>query len=286
MALPGVQNQMPASPRPLSEQATSGTLPHSARGLEHLPRPHTGSDSTGSVVSHEHYPPYKPPSTIPEESSAGSPFNTPGRECSPLLQNPDSSYQFLNDVNARDSSYSGLAGGNRDFLTAAQQLSPLRANPSHPDLVPQPLALVKRNSTLRTPSAEGASIPRLRRSYSDATAGRGCIRAMGDSEFGSPSPLARKQTQGPESGSLSFPIPGELPTLPPGPGMAASATGLSLSEVSGPDPFSTSEASLVATQSEAGTATSEAKSRSGSPRRGARTPRPFYESEMGWRTYH
>lgn len=295
--LPGAGAEASAGSHELSEQTTSGTLPPSARGLEHLERSRTGSDSTASAVFHERYVPYTAPSTIPEESSAGvsSPFDTPGRDNSPLLQNPDGSYRFLHGINAREVPHNGSTVGHRDFLTSLQLLSPLRANPSHPDLVPQPLAVVKRNSTLREPSSETPVLVRVRRSYSDATAGRGYIRAKEDSQLASPTPMARGQVQAKAKARVqarsdtppSMPaISGEFSALLSGRKMATGTVDSPTPEAGGLDPFATPNPSVTATTSEADTTVSSTKSRPVTPRRRIPTPRPFYESEMGWRTYH
>jgi hypothetical protein len=228
--------------------------------------------------------PYKAPSTIPEESSTGisSPFDTPGRDNSPLLQNPDGSYRFLHGINAREAQ--------------VQHLSPLRANPTHPDLVPQPLAVIKRNSTLREPCSETPVLARVRRSYSDATAGRGYIRAKEDAELESPTPMARGKALAPAQAKARVqaqsdappPVPaisGEFSALLSGGKMGMGTVDPFASRAGDLDPFATPDASVTATTSEADTTISSTKSRPGSPRRRIPTPRPFYESEMGWRTY-
>lgn len=95
------------------------------------------------------YKAYKPPSTIPEESTTGptSPFDTPGSTASIRVviegdgspRNPEARAHFRAQAAAAQKS-------DNNTLLCPGRFSPLRSDPSHPDLVPQPLAVIKRNS--------------------------------------------------------------------------------------------------------------------------------------------
>ncbi|KAI0128323.1 hypothetical protein BJ170DRAFT_594180 [Xylariales sp. AK1849] len=170
---PSLSSKVLAGSLPLSGGTPTGSLPPSALGLEHISRSRSASDSSkDSHASGAPYIIYAPPSTIAEESTGGppSPFDTPyvrdqSPNISPCLQNPNGSSRIIDlsdlppDLKRPDTSLS--------HMTA---LSPLRANPSHPDLVPEPLAVIKRNSTVHESSAGSFDKKIIRRSASNPAA--------------------------------------------------------------------------------------------------------------------
>ncbi|KAI1859509.1 uncharacterized protein JN550_012027 [Neoarthrinium moseri] len=254
----GFHGKAPAGPRPLSGNTLQGGLPRSAPGLEYLSRTRSGSESEVARYTTRH-----PPSTIAEESSAGggSPFDTPGRNHSPLLQRSDGSYVMLNAVHPPN------AEDDATYPTAAE-LSPLRNNPSHPDLVPQPLQVIKRNSTVREQSTGNLTRALLRRSVSDATPGSGYIRAGLNGQIFTSYGRGQHRDAGPS------PIP------------EASATAISPSKPQPENPFTTPRASTLAATSEPGSgtpATSPPQSTLNSPRRLRRPTIPFWQQDMEWR---
>ncbi|ORY59198.1 uncharacterized protein BCR38DRAFT_488933 [Pseudomassariella vexata] len=179
----GNRSNNPAGAQSLSGSTLQGTLPHAALGLEYLHRLNSGtaSDSTashGSCGSSGEVQVYKPPSTIPEESPgcASSPFDSP----LPKQNVP---------THVNEADHERLFGREKDYRPAIHSsifaapigFSPLRSNPTHPDLVPPPLAVVKRNSirdssnTLGNNLADGVDKKALRRSISNPPVVKSCL---------------------------------------------------------------------------------------------------------------
>ncbi|KAK8140390.1 hypothetical protein PG984_000456 [Apiospora sp. TS-2023a] len=189
----GFRSFSPVEPRPLSGSTLQGTLPRAAPGLQHTQYhsrarsvSHQSAESGETVVS------YKPPSTIPEESTgnASSPFDTPGKKSTDRMadtdENESPSERGKRNLTRRLSVKAESLRRRASMLSIRTGLSPMRPNPSHPDLVPQPLAVSKRNSVRESyaetdslSSRYGIDKTRLRRSASNPPANRSFISDSG-----------------------------------------------------------------------------------------------------------
>ncbi|KAK7952514.1 uncharacterized protein PG986_008242 [Apiospora aurea] len=224
----GFRSFSPVEPRPLSGNTLQGTLPRAALGLQHTQYSRGRAASHQSVESGETSVSYKPPSTIPEESTGldASPFDTPGKKSTDqiavVVHEESPSERGERSLTRRVSRKAKALIRRNSVLSLRPDLSPMRANPSHPDLVPQPLAVTKRNSVRET-SAEANSLSsrygidktRLRRSASNPPVNRSYLS---DSESATPTILADRTTSatpveestGKSSYDDSFPSPFEL----------------------------------------------------------------------------
>ncbi|KAK8114913.1 hypothetical protein PG999_006982 [Apiospora kogelbergensis] len=166
----GFRSFSPVEPRPLSGNTLQGTLPRAALGLQHTQYSRGRASSYQSAESTETAISYKPPSTIPEESAgniSSSPFDTPGKKSTDRVvaveaeQDESPSCRGERSLTKRVSVKAKALMRRNSLLSPRAGLSPIRTNPSHPDLVPQPLAVTKHNSVRET-SAEGESSLRSR----------------------------------------------------------------------------------------------------------------------------
>ncbi|KAK7923228.1 hypothetical protein PG985_007299 [Apiospora marii] len=185
----GFRSFSPVEPRPLSGTTLHGTLPRAALGLQHTQyHPRVQSASHQSAESGETVVSYKPPSTIPEESTgnASSPFDTPGKKSTDRIAHADQDETPIQrgerSLTKRVSMTAQSLRRHASMLSARTGLSPMRPNPSHPDLVPQPLAVSKHNS-VRESYVDADSLSfrygidktRLRRSVSSPPANRSFV---------------------------------------------------------------------------------------------------------------
>ncbi|KAH8674143.1 hypothetical protein BX600DRAFT_495449 [Xylariales sp. PMI_506] len=185
---PTGRTSLPLSSRPLSGTTLQGSLPHSGLGLEYLPaRPAHDLYHSDSGEALESYANYNPPSTIIEESSGGSlpcesviaPYK------SPILQNADGSLHVVVPGEQL------TKPERKPPISSLALFSPLRSNPSHPDLVPPPLAVVKRNSVREPPAVPIVRLDKklLRRSASIPPSAGSCssiTQNMAHHEFEKP----------------------------------------------------------------------------------------------------
>ncbi|KAK8083601.1 hypothetical protein PG996_002382 [Apiospora saccharicola] len=291
----GFRSFSPVEPRPLSGSTLQGTLPRAAPGLQHTQYhsrarsvSHQSAESGETVVS------YKPPSTIPEESTgnASSPFDTPGKKSTDRIadadENESPSERGKRNLTRRLSVKAESLRRRASMLSIRTGLSPMRPNPSHPDLVPQPLAVSKRNSVRESyadadslSSRYGIDKTRLRRSASNPPANRSFIS---DSDMVTHTILAdRTGTTTPvEESTVVQPLLGVTTDTCPSPCPSSLVL---------PPPVI-----LIppATQSENGTAATDSPARRSSPSRSSRSrsptvsedSRPFWLSEMEWRSFH
>ncbi|KAK8019355.1 hypothetical protein PG990_004493 [Apiospora arundinis] len=179
----------PVEPRPLSGNTLQGTLPRAAPGLQHTQYQYSRSRASSyqSAESGETAISYKPPSTIPEESTgnvSSSPFDTPGKKSTDQVveaeQDESPSCRGERSLTKRVGTKARALIRRNSLLSPRSRLSPIRQNPSHPDLVPQPLAVTKRNSVRETSDESNNSLrarygidkTRLRRSASNPHANR------------------------------------------------------------------------------------------------------------------
>ncbi|KAK6843628.1 hypothetical protein PG987_004488 [Apiospora arundinis] len=179
----------PVEPRPLSGNTLQGTLPRAAPGLQHTQYQYSRSRASSyqSAESSETAISYKPPSTIPEESTgnvSSSPFDTPGKKPTDQVveagQDESPSCRGERSLTERVGTKARALIRRNSLLSPRSRLSPIRQNPSHPDLVPQPLAVTKRNSVRETSNESNNSLrarygidkTRLRRSASNPPANR------------------------------------------------------------------------------------------------------------------
>ncbi|KAK8041980.1 hypothetical protein PG993_006503 [Apiospora rasikravindrae] len=214
----GFRSFSPVEPRPLSGNTLQGTLPRAALGLQHTQYSRGRAATHQSVESGETAVSYKPPSTIPEESTAleSSPFDTPGKKSTDRIAGPEHdespSERGERTLTRRVSMKAKALMRRNSVLSLRPDLSPMRANPSHPDLVPPPLAVTKRNSVRET-SAESNSLSsrygidktRLRRSASNPPVNRSYLS---DSDSATPTILADRNTSAtPVEESTGIPTP-------------------------------------------------------------------------------
>ncbi|KAK8048505.1 hypothetical protein PG994_010235 [Apiospora phragmitis] len=310
----GFRSFSPVEPRPLSGNTLQGTLPRAAPGLQHTQYSRGRAASHQSAESGDTAVSYKPPSTIPEESTgnASSPFDTPGEKSTDRIvgAEQDESPSQRGERNlTRRVSMKAKALMRRNSLSSRSDLSPMRANPSHPDLVPQPLAVTKRNSVRET-SAEANSLrsrygidkTMLRRSASNPPANRSYLS---DSDLASPTILADRTSSatavedstGKSPDDDSFSSNFELQKYTNTSTYAAETSLVTITTNPCPSPLVLPPPVIFippATQSESGTAATDSPTRWGSPfrRSHSRSPttsedsRPFWLSEMEWRSFH
>lgn len=315
----GSRSFSPVEPRPLSGTTLHGTLPRAALGLQHTQyhsrvrsASHQSAESGETVVS------YKPPSTIPEESTgnASSPFDTPGKKSTDRIAHADQQETPIQrgerSLTRRVSMTAQSLRRRASMLSVRTGLSPMRPNPSHPDLVPQPLAVSKHNSVRESfvdsdslSSRYGIDKTRLRRSVSSPPTKRSYID---DSDLATPTILADRinsatlleESTGKSSNDDYFLSHFELQKYT---NKSTHAVQPLLVTTADPSP-SPSPSTLVlpppvilvppATQSENGTAATDSPLRRSSPSRctHSRSPtvsndsRPFWLSEMEWRSFH
>ncbi|KAK8872812.1 hypothetical protein PGQ11_003326 [Apiospora arundinis] len=173
----------------LERNTLQGTLPRAAPGLQHTQYQYSRSRASSyqSAESGETAISYKPPSTIPEESTgnvSSSPFDTPGKKSTDQVveaeQDESPSCRGERTLTKRVGTKARALIRRNSLLSPRSRLSPIRQNPSHPDLVPQPLAVTKRNSVRETSDESNNSLrarygidkTRLRRSASNPPANR------------------------------------------------------------------------------------------------------------------
>ncbi|KAK7987644.1 hypothetical protein PG989_007959 [Apiospora arundinis] len=173
----------------LERNTLQGTLPRAAPGLQHTQYQYSRSRASSyqSAESGETAISYKPPSTIPEESTgnvSSSPFDTPGKKSTDQVveaeQDESPSCRGERSLTKRVGTKARALIRRNSLLSPRPRLSPIRQNPSHPDLVPQPLAVTKRNSVRETSDESNNSLrarygidkTRLRRSASNPPANR------------------------------------------------------------------------------------------------------------------
>lgn len=318
----GFRSFSPVDPRPLSGTTLQGTLPRAAIGLQHTQYSRGRSASHQSAESAETVVSYKPPSTIPEESTgnASSPFDTPGKNSTDRIAVADKdetpSQRGERSLTRRLSTKARSLRRRASMLSIRTGLSPMRPNPSHPDLVPPPLAVSKRNSVRESyadadslGSRYGIDKTRLRRSVSNPPARHSYID---DSDLATPTVLVdRTDTTTPMEESTGKPSDDDSllslfelqkytnMSTSAGQPLLAAHTDLCPSPCPSPCPSSLVLPPPVilippATQSEHGTAATDSPSRKDSPSRSSRSrsptasddSRPFWLSEMEWRSFH
>ncbi|KXJ94264.1 hypothetical protein Micbo1qcDRAFT_220868 [Microdochium bolleyi] len=127
-----------------------GTIPHAAPGLENIPQSHSRSTNSAESFAQLRYT--APPSTIAEElcedsTYSPSPFDTPtgardGHGRRHEQQQQQQQQQRLSRFSFSSSSYQQLP-------LPGLSTTMMKSNPTHPDLVPAPLNLLRKGNSVR-----------------------------------------------------------------------------------------------------------------------------------------
>lgn len=284
--LSGSRITAPIGGRPLSGVPVQGTLVRSAPGLQHRPLSRASSYASSTKFMER-------PSTILEESSSGSlpSLDTPDTAQKPDIEQPRGDLESQRDVEQVSTRGNGKA--------PHAPLPPLPADPSHPDLVPEPLAVVKRGATLREGSSGnlGQQVPQ--RSASDAVSRVNSAHR----DNGQVAPrLQRRHSRLLPSlvPKVANEAPGESPVPLHGydhgsdfdyslshPAISEKTSARSLESPSSPQmaQVTTPASPLGLANASRATRHERSVSNSSSDPNHSDASRPFYETEMVWRTY-